>query len=216
MGRIDTLNNFLTDIADSIRTKKGTTDKIKAEDFSTEIEQLEGGEELYFSTDGRIYPKKVVIPSSVKEIGGSAYYACRELEEVFIPDSVITIGNFAFQQTGIKSINIPNSVTTLGMYCISGCSRLTYIFIPSSITSIGTRAFNTNNALTEVVFGEGFNCSIDISTGNYSVDVMLAMFEALKDNTGGKAETLTLGTKNLNKLTDEQKAMLINKNWNLA
>lgn len=210
------LVELFTSIADAIRTKKGTTDKIKAEDFPTEIEKIEGGEELYFSTDGRTYTKKVVIPSSVKEIGGSAYYACRELEEVFIPDSVITIGNFAFQQAGIKSINIPNSVTTLGMYCISGCSRLTYIFIPSSITSIGTRAFNTNNALTEVVFGEGFNCSIDISVGNYSVDVMLAMFEALKDNTGETAKTLTLGTKNLNKLTDEQKAIPINKNWNLA
>lgn len=43
MARIDNLSNFLTDIADSIRSKKGTTDKLSPENFDTEIEGIETG-----------------------------------------------------------------------------------------------------------------------------------------------------------------------------
>ena len=43
MARIDSLGNFLTDVADAIRTKKGTTDTIKASEFDTEITNLPSG-----------------------------------------------------------------------------------------------------------------------------------------------------------------------------
>lgn len=43
MARIDTLTNFLTDVATSIRNKKGTSDEIPAQNFDTEILNLEGG-----------------------------------------------------------------------------------------------------------------------------------------------------------------------------
>lgn len=43
MARIDNLTNFLTDVATSIRTKKGTTDKIAPKDFDTEIESIQSG-----------------------------------------------------------------------------------------------------------------------------------------------------------------------------
>jgi hypothetical protein len=45
---------------------------------------------------------------------------------------------------------------------------------------------------------------------------MIALFTNLKDNTGGTAKTLTLGTTNLTKLTQDEKNIAINKNWNLA
>lgn len=43
MARTDNLTNFLTDVANSIRAKKGTTDTILASDFDTEIESIETG-----------------------------------------------------------------------------------------------------------------------------------------------------------------------------
>ena len=43
MARIDTLGNFLTDVATAIREKKGTTDTILASNFDTEIASIEGG-----------------------------------------------------------------------------------------------------------------------------------------------------------------------------
>ena len=43
MARTDTLTNFLTDVADAIRTKTGSAEPISAEDFDTEIENIPSG-----------------------------------------------------------------------------------------------------------------------------------------------------------------------------
>ena len=43
MARIDTLTNFLTDIADAVREKSGNTDKISASLLDTEIRNLPVG-----------------------------------------------------------------------------------------------------------------------------------------------------------------------------
>lgn len=43
MADINNLSQFLTDVADSIRTKKGTTEPIPAENFDTEIESIVTG-----------------------------------------------------------------------------------------------------------------------------------------------------------------------------
>ena len=45
MARTDNLKDFLTDVADAIRTKKGTTELIPANTFDTEIESISGGKE---------------------------------------------------------------------------------------------------------------------------------------------------------------------------
>ena len=42
MAKNNNLNDFLTDIADAIRTKKGTEDPINAQDFATEISNISG------------------------------------------------------------------------------------------------------------------------------------------------------------------------------
>lgn len=45
MARTDTLGNFLTDVAEAIRTKEGTTETITASEFDTRISNLSGGSE---------------------------------------------------------------------------------------------------------------------------------------------------------------------------
>ena len=45
MARTDTLGNFLTDVAEAIRTKEGTTKTIPASEFDTRISNLSGGGE---------------------------------------------------------------------------------------------------------------------------------------------------------------------------
>lgn len=43
MAKTDNLTDFLADIADGIRAKKGTTDKINPQNFRAEIESIQGG-----------------------------------------------------------------------------------------------------------------------------------------------------------------------------
>ena len=46
MARTNTLGNFLTDVADAIREKKGTTGTILASNFDTEIASIESGVDI--------------------------------------------------------------------------------------------------------------------------------------------------------------------------
>lgn len=46
MARTDTLGHFLTDVANAIKDKKGTTEPINASDFDTEIQNLPSGGSL--------------------------------------------------------------------------------------------------------------------------------------------------------------------------
>ena len=44
--KTDNLTDFLTDVADAIRTKKGTSEPINPQDFSAEIASIEGGDSV--------------------------------------------------------------------------------------------------------------------------------------------------------------------------
>ena len=51
----------------------------------------------------------------------------------------------------VKDLVIPNSVTSIGNFAFYGCSGLTSVTIPNSVTSIGNGAFSGCSGLTEVV-----------------------------------------------------------------
>ena len=94
---------------------------------------------------------EVVLPKSLKVIGCSAFYECKNLVSVNIPNSVTSIGEKAFYKCSeLTSVTIPNSVTSIGESAFFLCSSLTSITIPNSVTSIGNRAFYNCKSLTSV------------------------------------------------------------------
>ena len=95
--------------------------------------------------------KNLVIPNSVTSIGEYAFCGCSGLTSVTIPNSVTSIGNSAFLEcSGLTSVTIPNSVTSIGENAFCGCSGLTSVTIPNSVTSIGNSAFLECSGLTSV------------------------------------------------------------------
>ena len=91
----------------------------------------------------------ISIPESVTSIGGYAFRDCSSLTSISIPESVTKIGNYAFQNcSSLTSIIIPESVTSIDDYAFSYCFRLTSIIIPESVTSIGNYAFSECIRLT--------------------------------------------------------------------
>ena len=96
----------------------------------------------------------VHIPDSVTTIGGYAFLNCTSLASVIIPDSVTTIGLLAFQGcTGLTSVTIGAGVTSIGNQAFYGCTGLTgSLTIPAG--AIGSGVFQ-NTGLTSVTIGAG-------------------------------------------------------------
>jgi len=88
----------------------------------------------------------VVIPAMtngyhVTSIGDYAFENSG-LTNVTIPNSVTNIGTNAFYHcTSLASVTIPNSVTNIGTYAFYYCTSLTSVTIPNSVTNIGDSAF---------------------------------------------------------------------------
>ena len=71
--------------------------------------------------------------------------------------------------SGLTSVTIPNSVTSIGDYAFYHCSGLTSVTIGNSVTSIGSNAFYGCNSLASVISKMENPCSIDDDCFNQDV-----------------------------------------------
>ncbi len=94
----------------------------------------------------------IMIPDSVTTIGDYAFGFCTSLTSVTIPGSVTSIGDYAFYFcTSLTSITIPGSVTSIGKYAFANCNTLTSVTMLEGVTNIGEDAFYDCPSLTNVI-----------------------------------------------------------------
>lgn len=88
---------------------------------------------------------------TVTSLGDFAFYGCKDLISVVIPNSVTDISMYSFDQcSALTSVEIPNSVTYIGWGVFRSCKALTSIVIPDSVTLIGGDAFKGCTALASI------------------------------------------------------------------
>lgn len=126
--------------------------------------------------------EEVKIPSlfngkKVTSIGREAFYGCKLLTDIVIPDSVTNIGIDAFNGcSGLTSIAIPKSVVSIGGWAFIFCDNLSNVFYSGDLaswleisgishlmyySSSKKKLYINGEELTEVVIPEGITSISD-------------------------------------------------------
>lgn len=171
--KIDRLQNAKEDIADAIVTSGGIVNEGDGfEEFSSDINTIKTYKSELIDLIERDITT-ISLPLGITKIGDLAFYGCRDLTNIIIPNSVLTIEKQAFMSSGLTNVTIPDSVVSLGASifnsCTSlqsvqlskncpiipasmcyGCNNLLNIYIPSGVTEIEHDAFQICNNLVEI------------------------------------------------------------------
>ena len=121
------INDF-DSIKQAIEDKGVTVGNVPTSEYAGKIGEIQTGQEVMFSNDGRCYVPNIIIPNSVTSIANNAFQGCISLESVIIS----------------------NSVTSIGVLAFAGCTSLTSITIPSSVTSVSDNAFQGSLNITDI------------------------------------------------------------------
>ena len=90
------------------------------------------------------------VASGTETIGEYAFFHSK-VQTIFLPDTVSTIGDYAFYYAGeLSSINFPTALTSIGDSAFFACQSLTAVDIPATITQIGESAWAACTSLPAI------------------------------------------------------------------
>ena len=84
-----------------------------------------------------------------------AFYKSTNVENLILPNTLITIGEEMFYQSKLKTVVIPANATTIGNSAFEQCASLISIDIPANVETIGTAVFWGCSSLATVTFEKG-------------------------------------------------------------
>ena len=126
----------------------------------------------------------LALDNSVTDIAKYSLAACPHLEQVIFPNTLVTIGERAFNNAeGLTTLVIPESVTTIEQYAFKGNTGLVSVVING--TTFGQRIFDGCTSLKNVTFGP---------TATYLGTKMFIGCTALEEITIPAGYTLSNGT----------------------
>lgn len=235
-----TLREVFSSIANAIRSKTGKTAAIEPVNMAAEIESIQTGsggnpfQQVINNQEGDGKPsayylfylyKGTSLDSVFKGLDTSKvtnlermFYECTNLTSVplFDTSSVTDMNNMFNNCAKLTSVPLfDTSKVTKMNYMFYGCSSLTIIpaLDTSNVTSL-YQVFSHCSKLEEIHM-TGMKVKFDISSSTKFTES--ALVEILNNlATVTSTQTLTMGSTNLAKLTDEEKAIATNKGWTLA
>ncbi len=106
--------------------------------------------------------RTVSFPTYIDYLGTTSadnymFYNCQALKNVLFPDDCVinTVGNRFMAYCPIASVKLPDTLKTLGTYAFQGCEGLKHFTVPASVTVVPEGCFNRCTSLEGVDFPEG-------------------------------------------------------------
>lgn len=95
--------------------------------------------------------RHVVIPEGVMELGGFVFDGCRDIETLELPQSLISMWQYAFVRSGFRELVIPENVKSIIPFTFSECRNLEKVTILHENVKIYSNAFKDCENLRELV-----------------------------------------------------------------
>lgn len=121
-------------------------------------------------------------PDSVEEINSRAFYDCKSLNNITLPNSTAKIDKHTFGNCeGLEMITIPSNVITVSEGAFEGCIQLENLTIMGGLQNIETDAFKDCKNLRRIIFPTTLrkiqksafsNCS-SLTRVEFNSDIML-------------------------------------------
>ena len=86
----------------------------------------------------------------VTAIGNEAFFDCRNLATVVLPEGLIAIGNNAFNNISVSEIILPSTLKTISAGAFQNCWNVTTLVVPNGVETIGDYAFSYMYGLTRL------------------------------------------------------------------
>lgn len=86
--------------------------------------------------------QEMTIPDTVVSIGERAFYKCSTLKTLKLGSSLESIGDYAFYKASVISeLHLPDSLASIGQFAFRGLAELNSVIIPNSVKTISANAF---------------------------------------------------------------------------
>ena len=104
-----------------------------------------------------LYADEYYVAENVITIENRAFAGCKNIENIILPESLSTIGSYAFNGCTMKSIKIPDNVLSISNDAFYGCDSLESFTFPNLVTKLESNVLGYCNNISYVYIPENVN-----------------------------------------------------------